>query len=188
MQKMQKKHRFDPWVGKIPWRRKWQPNPIFLPGESHGLRSLAGYSPQRRKESDTTERLHFHFHFGSKIYVLNALWNHESQSDIGNSDFCLQEHTTLEKCWGTDKNAEVFCHHLVAFSLISLGQEDPLEEEMATHSSILAWRIPWTEEPGGLQSLVSQRVGHDWATEQPEKGTSRRILIFKPNQVHYKMK
>ena len=43
----------------------------------------------------------------------------------------------------------------------SLGQEDPLEKEMATHSKILAWRIPWTEEPGGLQSTGSQRVGHD---------------------------
>ena len=46
----------------------------------------------------------------------------------------------------------------------SLGWEDPLEKEMATRSSILAWRIPWTEEPGGLQSMGSQRVGHDWAT------------------------
>jgi len=43
----------------------------------------------------------------------------------------------------------------------SLGGEDPLEEEMATRSSILAWRIPWTEEPGGLQSMGSQRVGHN---------------------------
>ena len=43
----------------------------------------------------------------------------------------------------------------------SLGWEDPLEEEMATHSSILAWRIPWTEEPRGLQSIRLQRVGHD---------------------------
>ena len=43
----------------------------------------------------------------------------------------------------------------------SLGQEDPLEEGMATHSSIPAWRILWTEEPGGLQSMSSQRVGHD---------------------------
>ena len=42
-----------------------------------------------------------------------------------------------------------------------LGQEDPLEEEMATHSSILFWKIPWTEEPGGLQSMGLQRVGHD---------------------------
>ena len=43
----------------------------------------------------------------------------------------------------------------------SLGQEDPLEKEMASHSSILAYRIPWTEEPGGLQSMELQRVGHD---------------------------
>ena len=43
----------------------------------------------------------------------------------------------------------------------SLGREDPLEEEMATCSSILAWKTPWTEEPGGLQSKVLQRVGHD---------------------------
>jgi len=42
-----------------------------------------------------------------------------------------------------------------------LGEEDPLEKEMATHSSILAWRIPWKEEPGGLQSMGSQRVVHD---------------------------
>ena len=47
--------------------------------------------------------------------------------------------------------------------VLSLSQEDPLEEEMATHSSILAWRIPGTEEPGGLQSMGLQRVGHDGA-------------------------
>ena len=47
----------------------------------------------------------------------------------------------------------------------SLGREDPLEEEMATHSRILAWRIPWTEEPGRLQSMGSQRVGRDQAND-----------------------
>ena len=46
----------------------------------------------------------------------------------------------------------------------SLGQEDPLEKEMATHSSTIAWKIPWMEEPGRLQSVGSQRVGHDWVT------------------------
>ena len=46
----------------------------------------------------------------------------------------------------------------------SLGQEDPLEKEMAIHSSTIAWKIPWTEEPGGLQSMGLQRVGHDWVT------------------------
>ena len=45
----------DPWIGKMPWRRAWQPTPVFLPGKSHGQRSLVGYSPWGRKESDMTE-------------------------------------------------------------------------------------------------------------------------------------
>ena len=77
--------------------------PVFLPGKSHGRRSLVAYSPRGRKESDTTERLHIHIH-----------------------------------------------SHVVV-----------LEKEMATHSSVLAWRIPGTEEPGGLPSMGSHRVGHD---------------------------
>ena len=67
------------------------------------------------------------------------------------------------------------CRHLVAqmvknlpamqeTQVHSLGQEDPLEKEMATHSSILAWEIPWMEEPGELQSMVLQRVEHDSMT------------------------
>ena len=51
-----KRHGFDPWVGKIPWRKAWQPTPVFLPGASQGQRSLEGYSPQGHKEeSETTE-------------------------------------------------------------------------------------------------------------------------------------
>ena len=50
-----RRHGFRPWVGKIPWRRKWQPTPEFLPGEFHGQRSLVGYGPQDRKELDMTE-------------------------------------------------------------------------------------------------------------------------------------
>jgi len=46
---------FDPWVGKMSWRRNWQPTPVFLPGKSHGQRSMAGYSPWDHKELDTTE-------------------------------------------------------------------------------------------------------------------------------------
>ena len=57
----------------------------------------------------------------------------------------------------------------------SLGQEDPLEKEMATHSSILAWIIPWTKEPGRLQSMGSQRVGHNWVT-------SLLFPVFLPGQ------
>ena len=51
----------------------------------------------------------------------------------------------------------------------SLGQEDPLEEEMATHSRVLAWRFPWTEEPGRLQSMGSQRIGYNWTTRQRQQ-------------------
>ena len=50
-----KRHRFNPWVGKIPWRKAWQPTPVFLLGECHAQRNLAGYSPGCRKKSDTTE-------------------------------------------------------------------------------------------------------------------------------------
>ena len=83
------------------WRRQWHPTPVLLPRKSHGQRSLVGCSPWGRKESDTTERLHFHFY--------------------------------------------------------------ALEKEMATHSSVLAWRIPGTGEPGGLPSMGSHRVRHNWS-------------------------
>ena len=55
-----RRYGFDPWVGKIPWRRAWQPTPVFFPGEPHGQRSLVGYSPWGYKESDMTERLSRH--------------------------------------------------------------------------------------------------------------------------------
>ena len=56
-------------------------------------------------------------------------------------------------------------------------QEDPLEEEMATHFSILAWEIPWTEEPDRLQSMWSQRVGHDRTTEQSAAQELTQYLV-----------
>jgi len=65
----------------------------------------------------------------------------------------------------------------------SLSQEDSLEEEIATHSSILVWEIPWTEEPGGLQSMRSQRVRHNLETKQPsvsskaEDNLSSKIIV-----------
>ena len=58
----------------------------------------------------------------------------------------------------------------------SLGQKDPLEKGVATHSSILAWRIPWTEEPGGLQSMGSQRVGHGWVTKHSSQPAQLNLL------------
>ena len=55
-----RRHRFDPWGGKIFWRRKWQPTSVFLPGKSHGQRNLVGYSPWGHKKSDTIEGLSIH--------------------------------------------------------------------------------------------------------------------------------
>ena len=74
---------FDPWVGKIPWRRQWQSTPVLWPGKSHGRRSLVGYSPWGHKESDTTEWLHFHTFTLSRCSleiwslgtVLSGIWN-----------------------------------------------------------------------------------------------------------------
>ena len=82
-------------------RRQWRPTPVFLPGKSHGQRSLVGCSP----------------------------WGHEESTGLSDFTFTFHFH--------------------------------PLEEEMATHSSVLAWRIPGTGEPGGLPSMGSHRVGHD---------------------------
>ena len=63
----------------------------------------------------------------------------------------------------------------------SLGQKDPLEKEMANHSSILAWENPWTKKPGRLQSLGLQKLGHDWVTKHTfqEKQESENI-VYKP--------
>ena len=84
------------------WRRRWHPTPVLLPGKSHEQRSLVGCSPWGRWESDTTERLHFHF---------SLSWIREGKG----------------KC------------------------------------RVLAWRILGMGEPGGLPSLGSHRVGHDWS-------------------------
>ena len=68
----------------------------------------------------------------------------------------------------------------------SLGQEDPLEEGTATHSSILAWRIPWTEKPGSLQPMGSQKVGHDWSDMHMYKyGTISNTYFKIKNSMRY---
>ena len=72
-----KRHGFHPWVRKIPWRRKWQPTPVFLPGEPHGQRSLAGYSPWGCKELDTTEATELactHLHCWWECKLVQPLW------------------------------------------------------------------------------------------------------------------
>ena len=69
---------FNPWVGKITWRRKWQPTLVFLPWKSHGQRSLVGYTPWGQKESDTTEWLHVHIH--EMVFLLKE---HSHETRVG---------------------------------------------------------------------------------------------------------
>ena len=68
-----RKFRFDSWVRKIPWRRKWQPTTVLLPGKSHGQRSLAAYIPRGRKQSDTTKRLSTHVRMGGDCSSSNSV-------------------------------------------------------------------------------------------------------------------
>ena len=98
---------FDPCVGKIPWRRKWQPTPVFLPGKSQGQRSLADYCPWGHKESDTTERLHFLFNWRIvtlNIVLVSAIHQHESAIGIHTSPpscsiVMCDEKWILYNCW-----------------------------------------------------------------------------------------
>ena len=89
--------RFNPWVRKISWRRKWQPTSVFLPGKSHGQRSLVGYGPWGRKESDTTEGLHF-----TSQYLKPTMFcrkrncqNHNSKDSFGYIFNCPK----IEEAW-----------------------------------------------------------------------------------------
>ena len=77
----------ETWVVKIPWRRKWQPTPVFLPGKSHGRRSLVGYCPLGCKESDMIEQLHFHFTFQDGNLPPLFSFNHRSCPMVGR---CIQ--------------------------------------------------------------------------------------------------
>ena len=105
-----RRHGFDPWVWKIPWRRKWQPTPVFLPGESHGQRNLVGHNPWSRKESDTTERLHnktsdtyisylmdvFHAKY---TYMYHFISNRGTQILSMNNDAVRPAFLTLRACF-----------------------------------------------------------------------------------------
>ena len=158
-------------------RRHWHPTPVLLPGKSHGWRSLEGCSPWGCWGSDTTEQLPFHF---SLSCIGEGNGNPLQCSCLGNprdggawwaAVYGVTQSWTrlkwLSICliWASLVAQRV--KHLLTMQetwVRSLGWEDPLEKEMASHSSTLAWKIPWTEKPGRLQSMGSQRVGYDWAT------------------------
>ena len=102
---------------------------------------------------------------------------------LQNIQFCVKWnlHMDLKQDrlpWWTSLVAQMVKHlpTMRETQLQSLGWEDLLEKEMETHSSILAWKFPWTEEPGRLQSMGSQRVGHDWATYDYEASLMAQLI------------
>ena len=143
---------FDPWVGTIPWRRERLPTPVFWPGEFHGL-----YSPWVTKS--WTQLSDFHFHF-LRVSLIALIVGKQSACKAGDPGLIPGLGRSagegigypLQYCWaslGTQlvKNLPAMLETWVW----SLGWEDPLEKGKATHSSILAWRIPWTVYPLGLK-------------------------------------
>ena len=105
-----------------------------------------------------------------KVYHFDGMIYKEEGLDVASSEFHLVKS-------GGASGKEPICQRRrhERLQVWSLGQEDPPEEGMATHSSILAWRIPWTEDPGGLQSIGSQKVRHDWShlAHMQQKKTSQ---------------
>ena len=132
-------------------RRQWQPTPVLLPGKPCGRRSLVGCSPWGLKELDTTKWLYFHF----------------SLSCLGEGHGNPLQYSCLEN--PRDSGAWWAVVHGVAKSQTRLSDFTfifhfhALEKEMATHASVLAWRIPGMGEPGSLPSVGSHRVRHDWS-------------------------
>ena len=85
----------------------------------------------------------------------------------------------VKRAWGFPGGSVVKNHLLIQEMWVRpLIREDPLEKERATHSSIFAWRMPWMEEPGGLQPMGSQRVRHDLATERQQRGCRNETSFF----------
>jgi len=108
--KRHKRHGFDPWVGKIPWRRKWQPTPVFLPGESHGQRILADCSPWGHRVGHGST----HTHIVYRVFVLSVLYiavsiGQSQPPSVFFSILGLHIDTVKQLCFGQDTHVVAVC-------------------------------------------------------------------------------
>ena len=163
---------FDPWVGKIPWRRKWLHPPVFLLGEFHGQKILAGYHPWGCKELDRTER---------PAYIPSEAVVKVSQGAQIKPWLCCVAAVWLYFLSGSAIKALPAEQVSKETRVQSLGQKDPTEEEKATCSSF---------SPGkshGQRSLVGyspwdQKIWHDWV--QPSCVTEAKLLLYVSLSLH----
>ena len=181
-------------------RRQWLPTPVLSPGKPHGRRSLVGCNPWGHTESDTTERLHFHFSLscigggnGNPLQC-SCLENPRDGGVWRAAVYGVAQSRTWLKWLSSSSSSSIYVYlgfqggSLIRICLPmqetqrqrvrSLGREDPLEVEMTTPSSILAWRIPWTEKSGGPQCRGLQRVGRDWVTDHAHTYAGYVICLF----------
>ena len=171
----------DTWVQSLGWEdsleKERQPAPVFLPGKSHGERSLVGSSPRGCKKRTQLSEWSTIFYVDFLIFylmcffcawILFMITQYTEWSCV--LKLLLPKRVSDFSCIWWSWEASLVAQAVKRLPAMqetwvrSLGWEDTLEKEMATHSSILAWKIAWMEEPGRLQSMWSQRVRHDWVT------------------------
>ena len=170
---------FDPWVGKIPWRRKWQPLQYSYLGNSmdrvcwwaiaYGVIKSWIWLSDWAQAQVWSRALKALLHEASLLDSPHWIQS-KTPSAIERNIICLslRKRLSINLCYSI--GASLVAQRVKRLPTMwetrvrSLGREDPLEKEMATCSSTLAWKIPWTEKPGRPQSMGLQRVGRDWAT------------------------
>ena len=169
---------FSLWVGKIPWRRKWQPTPVFLPGKSHGRKSLVSYSPRGRKKLDTTEKLSF-FLFISSVQLLSLVrlfatpWTAECQASLS-----LTNSQSLLKL--TSIRLVMPSNHLILCCPLLLASVFPSIRVFSSESVLCIrwpkyWSFSFNISPSNEYSgLISFRI--DWLDLLAVQGTLKSPL------------
>ena len=161
------------WVGKIPWRRKWQFTPVLLPGKSHGQRSLVDYSPWDRKESDTTERLHFSSSWSlSHVWIFVIPWTAACQAPLF---FTLS--WSLLKFISTEL-VMLYNHLILCCPLLLLPSIFPSIRDFSNESALhIRWPEYWSFSinPSNQNSgLISFKI--DWFDLLAVQETFRSLL------------
>ena len=155
------------WKQKSHWFLEWKPLNRFPSAALHSdIKSQITWTQAPLRSLQQFWTMSFHLHLIYSRRLLHRLLRTGDRSIAGGMGMLLfQRKPRLGgKWWGFPGGSEVKSLPAMQENCVrSLGWVNPLEKGKATHSSILAWRIPWTEEPGGLQFTGSQRVGHDWS-------------------------
>ena len=157
---------FDLWVRKIPWRRAWQPTPVFLPGESHGQRSLAGYSPRGHRESDTAEQLSAHKELCKPLSFIRSA-NIIAQLQSTRHGHSLWEHSSEE----SEGSVTVEVNILETFSFA----ETPLDDMLIAMLTLLLVHFTLCSVTHHVRNLLGP-----WAVPRPQPAPEFQAFMRGP--------